>query len=339
MNTSDEAGIRLFSTCPQSRDVDRDTYVSHVVEVAQWSEEAGCCGILVYADNGLVDPWLVSQIILQNTGSLSPLVAVQPVYMLPYTAAKMVASLGHLHNRRIYLNMVAGGFRNDLLALHDPTPHDERYERLIEYTLIMKTLLSNTASVSFTGRHYRLTNVSLRPSLPAALFPEFMVSGSSEAGLAAAKAIGAIPVRYPRPPGEESADEQVGSAGSGVRLGIIARAEAEEAWRAAHLRFPGTRRGQLTHELSMKTSDSHWHKQLSQLGATVPTDDHPYWLEPFQNSRTFCPYLVGSYTRVAEELSRYMMRGFDTFILDIPPSRDELHHIGVVFGMAAGARR
>ena len=52
------------------------------------------------------DPWLVAQLIIQSTHALSPLVAVQPVYMSPYAAAEMVATLGHLHGRRVDLNMV-----------------------------------------------------------------------------------------------------------------------------------------------------------------------------------------------------------------------------------------
>jgi len=43
-----------------------------------------------------------------------PLVAVQPVYMHPYSVAKMVSTLAFLHQRRVFLNMVAGGFKNDL---------------------------------------------------------------------------------------------------------------------------------------------------------------------------------------------------------------------------------
>jgi alkanesulfonate monooxygenase len=35
--------------------------------VAKWSEEGRCTAILVYTDNSIVDPWLVSHIILQNT--------------------------------------------------------------------------------------------------------------------------------------------------------------------------------------------------------------------------------------------------------------------------------
>jgi hypothetical protein len=130
------SGIDVFSTCPPSADMEPGAYLRHVTDVARWSEETGCRGILVYSDNRLVDPWLVSQIILEATQALSPLIAVQPVYMHPYTAAKMVASLAYLHGRRIYLNMLAGGFKNDLVAFGDATPHDERYERTTEYTLI-----------------------------------------------------------------------------------------------------------------------------------------------------------------------------------------------------------
>src|SRR2546429_3959262 len=89
--------------------------------------------------------------IIQNTTRLCPLVAIQPIYMHPYAVAKMVASFGHLYGRRIYLNMVAGGFKNDLTALNDLTPHDKRYERLIEYTLIIRELLAGAAAVSHEG--------------------------------------------------------------------------------------------------------------------------------------------------------------------------------------------
>ena len=73
------------------------------------------------------------------------------------------------------------------------------------------------------------------------------------------------------------------------------------------------------------------------MGEGAETKDSPYWLTPFKNYKTFCPYLVGSYDRVAEELARYIAVGYDTFILDIPPNEEELHHIGVVFGLASKA--
>ena len=57
----------------------------------------------------------------------------------------MVATYAHLYGRSIDLNFVAGGFRNDLLSLDDDTPHNERYERLIEYASIVKALLVEEA--------------------------------------------------------------------------------------------------------------------------------------------------------------------------------------------------
>jgi alkanesulfonate monooxygenase len=325
----DRIELEIFATCPQSSQVSKEDYLKNVADVARWSEQYGCKGILVYTDNSLVDAWLVSQLVIQNTTSLCPLVAVQPVYMHPYTVAKMVASYGYLFNRRIYLNMVAGGFKNDLTALNDTTPHDRRYDRMIEYVHIIKELLANPNGISFEGEFYKVDKLKMTPPLPPELIPGIFVSGSSEAGLVAAKAMGATAVKYPKPPGEyenEPPDEMMDS---GVRVGIITREDEDEAWRIAHERFPQDRKGELTHQLAMKVSDSVWHKQLSDLGKTV--ENNPYWLVPFQHYKTFCPYLVGNYSKVALELARYINLGFHTFILDIPPNEEELYHIGTVF--------
>lgn len=332
MSAIDRTSVEVFSTCPQSKDVPREEYLRRVADVARWSDEAGYRGILVYTDNSIVDPWLVSQVILQNTEQLCPLVAVQPVYMHPYTAAKMVSTLAFLHGRRIFLNMLAGGFKNDLLALDDETPHDDRYVRTVEYTQIVKALLSSPDPVTFEGKYYKVSNLRMTPPLPEELFPGILISGSSDAGLAAAREIGATAVKYPKPPGEED-DATQDTIESGVRVGIIARDDSEEAWRVALERFPEDRKGQITHQVAMKVSDSQWHKQLSELSAER-SGDSPYWLGPFQNYRTFCPYLVGSYGAVADEVARYMGQGYKTFILDIPPSDEELEHTAVVFDRA-----
>jgi len=153
-------------------------------------------GILIYTDNGLVDPWLVAQLVLTHTERLCPLVAVQPVYMHPYAIAKMVASLGFLYGRRAYLNMVAGGFKNDLNALNDPTPHDERYTRLVEYTSLVMDLLRGEAAITREGGYYRVTNLKMTPPLPPELLPGVFISGSSAAGLEAARVLGATAVQY-----------------------------------------------------------------------------------------------------------------------------------------------
>jgi alkanesulfonate monooxygenase len=333
--TANRRGIRLFSTCPPSSDLGRKSYLRAVQDIARWSEDAGCDGILVYSDNRLLDPWIVSRSIMEATSHLMPLVAVQPLYMHPFTAAKTIASIAYLYERRLCINMVAGGFRNDLIALDDETPHDERYDRLVEYVLLMQELMAGLAPVTFQGRSYRVKNLRLTPPLPAELQPDFFVSGSSSAGLDAARVVGATAVRYPGPSSAELdvLDEPIPC---GIRVGVIARETADEAWRVAHERFPPDRKGQIAHSMAMTVSDSAWHGQLSTMGGAA-SEAHPYWLTPFENYKTFCPYLVGSYPAVATEIARYLALGYSTIILDVPASREELDHIRVALDMAETA--
>ena len=239
-------GIQIFTTCPQSKDLDRRDYLRRVIDISQWSEEFHFDGMLIYTDNGLVDPWLVAQVVVQNTKRLMPLVAVQPIYMHPYAVAKLVSSIAHLHDRRIALNMLAGGFRNDLTALGDTTEHDNRYLRTTEYTQIIRRLLENDGATSLTGTYYAVKNLKLTPPLAPEFFPEILISGSSSAGMAAAKAIGATAIRYPQPVKFEAAERAALATWTkcGVRVGVIARDSDEEAWRVAHERFPEDRRGQ-----------------------------------------------------------------------------------------------
>jgi alkanesulfonate monooxygenase len=320
------AQVEVFSTCPPIRGEDR-AYLERVADAARWSEQAGCRGMLVYADNSQLDAWLVSQTIVENTQALSPLVAVQPAYMHPYTVAKMVTSLGYLYRRRVYLNMVAGGFKNDLAALNDTTHHDKRYERLVEYTTIIRRLLAGASAVTHRGKFYTVDKLRLTPPLAAISTRASSCPGPRTPGWRR-RARSAPPPFITRSRRRRTRLRLSSKAGeSGVRVGIIAREREEDAWRTAHARFPEDRVGQLTHQLAMKVSDSVWHGQLSALGEA----SGPYWLVPFQNYKTMCPYLVGSYEQVAAELRGYLAAGYRTFILDVPPDREELRHVAMAF--------
>src|SRR5438034_11278491 len=103
MPTADH-GLKIFSTCPLSAQAQPRTCIRELQEFARSSEEAGYEGILVFTDNGQLDPWLVSQVITESTGRLSPLVAIQPTYMHPYSVAKMITSFAPLFRRRLSRN-------------------------------------------------------------------------------------------------------------------------------------------------------------------------------------------------------------------------------------------
>jgi alkanesulfonate monooxygenase len=340
-----DRGLEVWSTCPATRTdhaperpgfyaESGEAFRRRVVDVARWSEAAGCRGSLIYIDNSLPDNWSLAQIILENTDRLVPLIATQPAYMHPYWAAKQIATLGHLYGRPIALNMLAGAFRNDLIALNDPTPHDKRYQRMVEYTEVILRLLEGKP-VNYEGEFYQVRKVTLHPPLAPELMPEVLMSGSSPAAMAVARRLNALAVRYPKPVAFYEREPLDPDIRFGLRLGVIARDSEEEAWEAAHRRFPEDRKGQITHQLAMKTSDSSWHKQLSEMDEEELTEAFPYWLTPFRNYKTFCPYLVGTYERLAGIVARYIRVGFRTLITDIPVDPDELRHQRIVLDRGA----
>lgn len=89
---------------------------------------------------------------------------------------------------------------------------------------------------------------------------------------------------------------------------------------------------EIAHQLAAKVSDSVWHKELTEQAKHQPKEG-TYWLGPFLNYQTFCPYLVGSYADVAKELRNYQAKGFDIYIIDIPTSFEELQHIQRVYSL------
>ena len=327
--------IDLFTTTPQSVEFDRYLFLKELKRISQKSERYGYRGILVYSDNRLADPWMVTGIILSETTHLLPMIALQPMYMHPYTVAKKIATIGLIYERQIALNLVAGGFVNDLSAIGDHTPHDQRYERLAEYAEIIQLLLTSERAVSYKGEFYEIKNLKLQPALPENLQPEYYLSGSSEMARDTAARLGAKLIEYPEPTADYvKSGRSNGNGIKGIRIGILARHTHDKAWNDARGRFPNVRSGELSHQMAKKTSDSEWHKTLSSQNGYDRNKESVYWLGPFKHYHTFCPYLVGDYEEVARELSEYLQTGCKTCILDIPVSEIDLQSTLRVFDQA-----
>ncbi|GAA1693294.1 hypothetical protein GCM10009765_48230 [Fodinicola feengrottensis] len=93
---------------------------------------------------------------------------------------------------------------------------------MAEYAFIVKQLLSGKSPITFDGAYYTLKCLKLTPAPAPGRTAKMFTSGSSTASLAAAKAIGATVVGYPRPPAEQTEMEIAGGS-RGVRVGVIAR--------------------------------------------------------------------------------------------------------------------
>jgi len=323
--------VDLYTSGPSSIAVSDAQHLHRLEQVAQWSDRHGCRGMLIYTDNKSVDPWVLAQHVIQHTTMLSPLIAVQPVYMHPYAVAQKISALARLYGRAVDLNLVAGGFQFDLAALGDRLPHDRRYARLAEYGALVTRLLGSDP-VTFKGTYYSVFGLQLGPGISKDLMPRLTVSGSSPGGLKCAESLGATAITYPEPPSSDftgrsdAIDPVPGSVdGTGIRIGILARESADDAWAEAVRRFPPDADRQARQEAVAKTSDSLWFQRLSALAQdhSAPKEN-VYWLGPFRNLQSFCPYLVGSYDSVAAQLSAYLRDGVRVIILDCPHDEADL---------------
>src|SRR4029077_17848408 len=144
----------------------------------------------------------------------------------------------------------------------------------------------------------------------------------------------AVPVLYAKPARDCSSAAANRGSRFGIRIGVMARPTEEEAWKEARGRFPEEKKGKMMHGLAMKVSDSVWHHELSSAIEENKTTPGSYWLAPFENYKTFCPYLVGSYEQVGEELARYLDLGCRSFILDVPLCEEDLRHARLAFDLA-----
>lgn len=329
--------IIIYSSCPPIVEYDRDSYTRELMKIVRWSDDAELRGGLVYTDCNSIDSWMVAQAAIVNSPRFIPLVAIQPMDLTPFALAKAVASLALLYGRRIDLNFVSGGFSGDLAAQGDDVPHDSRYERLIEYVTIVRTLLAGDRA-EYAGRYYNVRGAQLRFPPPADLVPMAYVSGSSEASVQAAESLGLRQLSYPLPP-DDFAGGQVrkNKFGTGIRIGIIARDDSSEAWKIAHKRFPVNAQGAARMKLLCAITESSWQDAIISLDLPDNNNGNPYWLVPFRNFHSFCPYLVGSYDEVVEELRKYLRGGVRAFILDDPREQEDLRYAQTAIQRAADA--
>ncbi|GAA2682706.1 MULTISPECIES: LLM class flavin-dependent oxidoreductase [Actinosynnema] len=243
--------------------------------------------------------------------------------MHPYTAARMMSTIGALHDREVDLNLVVGGYKPDLRALGSLIGKDQRYDRLVEYGRVMAALLDQGPDdrLAFEGEHYELSGAQVFPPLPPGLRSRTFLAGASQAAVRAAEALGATRLAYL---GELGADDDADFAGTGVRFGVIARETGDEAWRTALKRYPSRPAREAVRVLA--GTESGWLRKFWRDSQDERPERDVYWMRPFEQSRDFCPFLVGSYDEVGELLHRYLRAGVTTLILNVPHDEDDLFH-------------
>jgi alkanesulfonate monooxygenase len=219
----------------------RPVDLAYLKQVAEAADSLGYYGVLIPTGKSCEDSWLVAAALAPLTQRLRFLVAFRPGLQPPTLAARMAATLDRLSHGRVLINVVTGGDpvenRGDGLFLD----HAERYEVTREFLDIYRRLIRNE-TVDYQGKNLRVEGAQIlfpavQPGGPALYFG----GSSTEAIEVAAQQIDKY-LTWGEPPAQvaekiaqvraraKAAGRQVTF---GIRLHVIVRETAAEAWAAA----------------------------------------------------------------------------------------------------------
>ena len=119
--------------------------------------------------------------LLAKTEKLKVIAAILPGPWKPALAAKQLATIDHLTQGRIAINVVSGWFRGEFDAIGEEWPeHDQRYVRSEEFIRCLKGVWSED-HFSFEGKYYQFKDYSLKPKPMQKPHIEIFQGGSSRA--------------------------------------------------------------------------------------------------------------------------------------------------------------
>ena len=122
-----------------------------------------------------------SQALLHATTKLKVLAAILPGPWHPAVVAKQLATIDHISNGRVAINVVSGWFKDEFTAIGEPwLEHDERYRRSNEFIRALKGIWTED-NFTFKGDFYRFNNYTLSPKPVQKPHPEIFQGGSSRA--------------------------------------------------------------------------------------------------------------------------------------------------------------
>ncbi|MCY8916462.1 FMNH2-dependent alkanesulfonate monooxygenase [Bacillus atrophaeus] len=312
---------------------------SYFKQVAQAADRLGYTGVLLPTGRSCEDPWLTASALAAETRYLKFLVAVRPGLMQPSVAARMTSTLDRISEGRLLINVVAGGDAHELAGDGLFISHDERYEATDEFLTIWRGLLQGK-TVDYEGKHMKVENGNLLFPPYQTPHPPLYFGGSSTAGIEVAAKHTDVYLTWGEPPEsvkekietvKKQAEKEGRSVRFGIRLHVIVRESAEEAWNAAdrlisHLDDDTIAQAQA----ALRRADSSGQKRMSDLhnGDRSKLEVSPnLWAGIGLVRGGAGTALVGDPETVAERILEYKALGIESFIFSGYPHLEEAYHL------------
>ncbi|HEP8866712.1 LLM class flavin-dependent oxidoreductase [Pseudomonas aeruginosa] len=318
------------------------SYIDYLAEIARAAEISGFQGGLIPSFPMTDEPWAISAFLARETRTFRFMIAFQPGFLNPVTAARMTASLQRATNGRALFNVITGGGGPAQLWWGDSAGHDARYNRTDEFLDVLRGVW-NGGPFSYDGRYYQVKDAGLALPLAEQAFPEIYFSGSSDAALATASKHAEYYLTWLEPFAQlrekfarvkERTDALGRKIKCAVRVDIVARATEEEAWREVRKGFERLSPAELARVGQRAGGDS--------VGASRQDSNRPQTINRFEDliiePNVWSGFnllrggqtngIVGSYQQVAERLDELVQLGADAFILASTPHLEEAYRVG-----------
>jgi alkanesulfonate monooxygenase len=314
--------------------------VDYLAQVARAAEAVGFDAVLTPTGTWCEDAWITTAALIRDTTRLRFLVAFRPGLISPTLAAQQAATFQRLSGGRVLLNIVTGGNPEEQRRFGDLLDHDARYARTAEFLTVLRGAWSGRP-FDFGGEHYTVekAGVMKRPDPVPAIF----FGGSSDAGKDVAAAHADTWLTWGEPLADAAAQvadvrERAAAVGReltfGIRLHVIARDRAEDAWAEADRLLDAMPPEVVARAQTLvNAGDSVAQARMTALHGGARDRASlvvgPNLWAGFGLVRVGAgTALVGSHDEVAERIAEYHDAGFDHVILSGQPHLEEAYWFG-----------
>jgi len=315
----------------------RPVSLPYLKQIAQAADSLGYYGVLIPTGRSCEDSWVVASALAPLTERLRYLVAIRPGIISPTVSARMAATLDRLSGGRLLINVVTGGDPDENRGDGIHLSHAERYEVTDEFLRIWRRVLQGE-SVDFAGKHLQVENAkALYPPIQKPYPPLYFGGSSSEAHDLAAEQVD-VYLTWGEPPQavaqkiadvREKAAKQGRSVKFGIRLHVIVRETAEEAWKAADKLIANISDETIANaQKSFSRFDSEGQRRMAALhgGRRDQLEIYPnLWAGVGLVRGGAGTALVGDPQQVAERIKEYADLGIDSFIFSGYPHLEEAY--------------
>jgi alkanesulfonate monooxygenase len=313
--------------------------LAYLGQVARAAEQSGFDAALTPTGTWCDDSWVTCAALSQQTERLRFLVAFRPGSVTPTLAAQQAATFQRHTGGRLLLNIVTGGNEEEQRRFGDDLHKDARYARTDEFLTILRGAWSGEP-FSFRGEHLWVDGAT---ALGVEEQPEIYFGGSSDAALRVAARHADVYLTWGEPPPQltqhlervrelAAAEPRARELRHGIRLHVVSRDTAEQAWAAADALIADADDAAIAEAQTKMTHGAAVGQQRMQAlhgGSRDRLEIYPnLWAGPGLLRGGAGTAIVGSHEQVADRITEYHELGIHEFILSGYPHLEEAYVFG-----------